>query len=383
MKSLFKKILILIFICLLPTSKIFAEDKIRIGLVVPLSGEYSTIGDSIIKSTRLALNKINDEKFEIVPGDTKANPIDALKASKALYDQGIKIIIGPVFNESTKYLDELNNVTFISLTNKIYGNPPNVISAGVNAISQLQTIDKFRNLNEIERTIILIPKSDYKKEVEQAIKKTKLKLKDKFFYDMDPTLLTSQIEKVTRYTERKQNLLNEIERIENSSLINKEKKLEELNKKDTLGGVNFDSVIIADFDESLKSVATSLLYTDVSSKRISYITLNQWFDNSLLKETSLQPIYFPSINKENFELFKVEYNNAYKKKANQLSFLSYDLVGLVYFLIYSNNFDQDKKIFYEKSKFKGKIGIFEIDKNTITHQLNFYSINDEKFIKIF
>ena len=383
MKSLFKKILILIFICLLPTSKIFAEDKIRIGLVVPLSGEYSTIGDSIIKSTRLALNKINDEKFEVVPGDTKANPIDALKASKALYDQGIKIIIGPVFNESTKYLDELNNVTFISLTNKIYGNPPNVISAGVNAISQLQTIDKFRNLNEIERTIILIPKSDYKKEVEQAIKKTKLKLKDKFFYDMDPTLLTSQIEKVTRYTERKQNLLNEIERIENSSLINKEKKLEELNKKDTLGGINFDSVIIADFGESLKSVATSLLYTDVSSKRISYITLNQWFDNSLLKENSLQPIYFPSINKENFELFKVEYNNAYKKKANQLSFLSYDLVGLVYFLIYSNNFDQNKKIFYEKNKFKGKIGIFEIDKNTITHQLNFYSINDEKFIKIF
>ena len=383
MKSLFKKILILIFVCLLPVGKIFAEDKIRIGLVVPLSGEYSTIGDSIIKSTRLALNKINDEKFEIVPGDTKANPIDALKASKALYDQGIKIIIGPVFNESTKYLDELNDVTFISLTNKIYGNPPNVISAGVNAISQLQTIDKFRNLNEIQRTIFLIPKSDYRKEVEQAIKKTKLKLKDKYFYDMDPTLLTSQIEKVTRYPERKQNLLNEIERIENSSLINKEKKLEELNKKDTLGGINFDSVIIADFGESLKSVATSLLYTDVSSKRISYITLNQWFDNSLLKENSLQPIYFPSINKENFELFKVEYNNAYKKKANQLSFLSYDLVGLVYFLIYSNNFDQDKKIFYEKNKFKGKIGIFEIDKNTITHQLNFYSINNEKFIKIF
>ena len=134
MESLFKKILILIFICLLLPSKIFAEGKIRIGLVVPLSGEYSAIGESIIKSTRLALNKINDEKFEIVPRDTKANPIDTLKVSKALYDQGIKIIIGPVFNESTKYLDELKDVTFISLTNKIYGNPPNVISAGVNAI---------------------------------------------------------------------------------------------------------------------------------------------------------------------------------------------------------------------------------------------------------
>ena len=383
MKSLIKKILILILICLLPASKIFAEGKIRIGLVVPLSGEYSAIGDSIIKSTRLALNKINDEKFEVVPGDTKANPIDALKASKALYDQGIKIIIGPVFNESTKYLDELNDVTFISLTNKIYGNPPNVISAGVNAISQLQTIDKFRNLNEIQRTIFLIPKSDYRKEVEQAIKKTKLKLKDKYFYDMDPTLLTSQIEKVTRYPERKQNLLNEIERIENSSLINKEKKLEELNKKDTLGGINFDSVIIADFGESLKSVATSLLYTDVSSKRISYITLNQWFDNSLLKENSLQPIYFPSINKENFELFKLEYANAYKKKANQISFLSYDLIGLIYYLLINNDFKANENLFIKENKFKGKIGIFEINKKTITHQLNFYEIQDKNFKEIF
>ena len=88
-------------------------------------------------------------------------------------------------------------------------------------------------------------------------------------------------------------------RVENSNDENKDKKIENLKKRDTLGGINFDSVIIGDFDESLKSVTTSLLYTDVSSTRIKYMTLNQWFDPSLLKEKSLQPIYFPSINKEN------------------------------------------------------------------------------------
>ena len=147
-----------------------------------------------------------------------------------------------------------------------------------------------------------------------------------------------------------------------------------MKKKDTLGGINFDSVIIADFDESLKSVATSLLYTDVSSKRISYLTLNQWFNKSLLKETSLQPIYFPSINKENYDIFVKDYNDLYNSKPNQISFLSYDLVGLVYYLIYKNNFKISENIFYRENKFKGKIGIFEINKNIITHQLNFYSI---------
>ena len=361
----------------------FSSEKIKIGLIVPTSGINSDLGNSIIKSVRLAINKIDDNRIEIIPKDTKSNPINSLRASKELYDQGVRIVIGPVFNESVKYLDELEDMTFISLTNKIHGNPSNVISAGVNAISQINTIKKFKKLNNLERSIFLIPKKYYKKEIDLAINKTKIKLKDKFYYDSDPTLLTAQIEKLTRYAQRKKNLEDEIERLENSLDKNKEKKIENLKKKDTLGGINFDSVIIADFDESLKSVATSLLYTDVSSKRISYLTLNQWFDESLLKEPSLHPIYFPSINKENYDFFIGEYNNFYESKPNQISFLSYDLVGLVYYLIYKNDFKISDNIFYKKNKFKGKIGIFEINKNIITHQLNFYSVENNQFKKIF
>ena len=115
----------------------FSSEKIKIGLIVPITGKHSQLGNSIIKSVRLAINKIDDNRFEIIPKDTKSNPIDTLKVSKQLHNQGVRIIIGPVFNESTKYLDELKDITFLSLTNKIYGNPPNVISAGVNAIPKM------------------------------------------------------------------------------------------------------------------------------------------------------------------------------------------------------------------------------------------------------
>ena len=375
-------IFFIITICFF-NKNIFASEKIKIGLIVPLSGENSIIGDNIIKSIRMAINKISNEKIEIIPKDTKSNPIDALKVSKELYEDGVRIIIGPVFNESTKYLDDLKDVTFISFTNKLIGNPKNVISAGVNAISQLQTIKKFNNKNNLTKSIFLIPRSQFKKEIEEAINKTSINHKEVFYYDREPTKLTKQIENLTRYKKRKNNLKYEIERLEGLSFKDKEKKIQNLKKKDTLGNINFDSVIIADFDENLKSVATSLLYTDVSSKRISYITLNQWFDESLLKENSLHPIYFPSINKSNYEIFMSDFKKTYGIDGDQLSFLSYDLVGLVYFLIYENNFQITKKIFYKKNKFKGKIGIFEINKNTITHQLNFYSVENNKFKKIF
>ena len=383
MKKIIQFIIFTLIVLILNIHQISADEKIKIGLIVPLSGEYKEIGDSILKATRLAINKIDNNKIKIIPKDTRADPKVTLKVSKELQEQGIKIIIGPVFNKNLAYLKDLKEVTFLSLSNTNTNNPNNVINGGINAISQIKAIKKFQEFNNLERSILLIPNSNFRSEIEDAVVKTKIKLKDKFIYDTDPTILTSQIEKLTRYKIRKQNLKDEIKRLENSDEANKENKILNLEKKDTLGGINFDSVIIADFDESLKSVTTSLLYTDVSSNRVNYITLNQWFDKSILKEKNLQPIYFPSINKENYDNFVSEYFKIYNDYPNQISFLSFDLVGLVYFLIYKNDFVIDNKIFYKKNKFKGKIGIFEINKNKISHILNFYVAENNNFRKIF
>ena len=383
MKTLIKITLPLFLILFLFNQKVLSEESIKIGLIVPLSGEYQEIGESIVKATRLAINKIGDSKIEIYPRDTKGDPNITFNVAKELYETGVKIIIGPVFNKNLLHLNKLSDVMFLSLTNKIINNPANVISTGINALSQINTIKKFLEKEKIEKTVLLLPNNKFKYEVEKAVKESKLKLKQKFIYDTDPTILTQQIEELTYYSIRKKNLEDEIIRLENSNESNKDKKIENLKKKDTLGGINFDSVIIADFDESLKSVATSLLYTDVSSKRIYYISLNQWFDKSLLKEVNLQPIYFPSINKKNYDDFNNKFFKIYDEYPNHLSYLSYDLIGLIYFIIYKNDFNVNKNIFLKKNKFKGKIGIFEINKNRITHTLNFYVVKNKDFIEIF
>ena len=383
MIKIIKIILVLTLALLIPVKKALSNEKIKIGLLVPLTGEDKEIGQSIIKATKLAIIKINNSDIEIIPRDTKSNPEITLKSAKELDQLGVKIVIGPVFNKNLIYLDELKNITFLSLTNKIISNPKTIISAGINATSQIKTIKKFIELKEIKKTIFLIPDVKYKNEVKKAISDSKIKIYKNYIYNSNPTYLTSQIEKITNYKRRKQNLEDEIKRLEDSDENNKERLIEKLKKRDTLGSVKFDSLIIADFDESLKSVTTSLLYTDISPKKKYFITLNQWFDESLLKETSSQPLYFPSINKKNYEKFTLEYFENFNQYPNQLSFLSFDLVGLVYYLILQNNSIVDNKIFTKKTLFKGKVGIFEIKDNKINHILNFYKIENEKFIKIF
>ena len=382
-----KKLLNLIyfvFTVFIVSNKLFAyEKKIKIGLLLPLNGQNQEIGKSVLRSVNLAINKIDDPILEIYPKNNFDNPDDNVKATQELYNQGVRIFIGPVFDKNTKNLEKFSDAIFITFSNKNKSTQKNLIYAGVNATSQMATIKKFLEDNDIKKTICLIPESDFKEEIKKGISQTEINLKKVYFYNTEPTEITNRIEKITRYDVRKQNLLDEIKRVENSDDLNKEKKIKNLEKRDTLGKLGFDSVIISDFDESLKSVITSLIYTDVSTKRVYFITLNQWFDESLLKEDSSQNIYFPSINKKNYENFSNLFFRKFNSYPNQISFLSYDLVGLVYYLTKKNSLNDLEKIFNQQNIFKGKTGIFEIKNKKINHVLNFYKVENGKFIKIF
>jgi hypothetical protein len=382
------KFIKIIFFILINFSLLFsfsakASEKIKIGLMVPLSGSNKELGQSIIKAVRLALKDINNNSIEIIPKDTASKANKALKSAFELKQMGVKVVIGPVFYESISYLDEIKDLTFLSLTNKTLDLPKNVISAGINSTSQLNTIKKFIEINNIKRTIFLTPIQDYEFEVKKGIKDSRIKIFKNYDYSTEPTKLTKQIEEITNYRIRKQNLEDEILRLKKSNQSTKGEKIKKLEQKYTLGGLNFDAVIIADFDESLKSVSTSLLYTDVSPKNKYFITLNQWFDKSLLNEVDIQPLYFPSINKSNFENYKGKFFKEFNEYPSHLALLSYDLIGLVYYLSLKTNLSNLNKLFKKKNSFKGKIGIFDITNNKINHQLNFYKIEDKKIIEIF
>ena len=384
MYKFFRIIIITIIVCLFNFPHAFANnEKIKIGLLVPLSGEYKELGQLIIKSTKMALRDIGTNKIEIYPRDTNIDPNTTLQSAITLKNEGVKIFIGPIFFKSLVYLDEVQDVIFLSLTNKTSDLPKNVISSGVNSLSQINAIKKFLELSETKRTIFLTPDVDYKNEIKKAIKDSKVKIYKHYIYDTEPTKLTKQIEEITNYKIRKQNLADEIYRVENSDLPDKEKQIEKLNKRYTIGNVNFDSIVISDFDESLKSVVTSLLYTDVSPKNKYFITFNQWFDESLFQEGSVQPLYYPSINKENLENFNDKFIKEYNIKPNHLSLLSYDLLGLIYYLSLQNDISNIGEVFKKKNSFKGKIGIFDINNNKINHRLNFYKVEKNKIIEIF
>ena len=364
--------------------KNFKSEKIlKIGVLLPLSGKFQDIGESFLKAIQLALYDISNENIKIYPKDSKGNALNAYKSAKEFEEQGIQIVIGPIFYENLERLGEINNITFISLTNKTEEIPKNTIAFGINIDSQIDILKKYFNEIDVSKTLLLSPNSEFTYQSESVATKDVLKFYRTYSYDTNPKKITAEIEKITRYRERKKDLERRIEILEKSDLYKHKQELKKLEQMHTLGKINFDSVVIIDFGERLKSVLTSFMFSDISSKKVNFFTINQWFDETLFNENAMQNLHFPSIDFDNLKKFNKKFSNTFNVKPNKVSILAYDALGLIYYCWFNNNFQFKKNQLYNKKGFKGLQGEFFIEGNSSRQNLKIYKVSKKKFIEVY
>jgi len=358
------------------------EKILKIGVLLPLSGEFQDIGKSFLKAIQLGLYDISNKNIKIYPKDSKANALSTYQAAKEFEELGIKIVIGPIFFESLERINEINNITFISLTNNTKNVPRNTIAFGINIDSQIDALKKYFDQIKISKTLLLSPKTEFIDQSKYVMKKDVLKFYRTYSYDPNPKTITGEIEKITKYRERKKDLERRIKILEKSDLYKHKQELKKLEKMHTLGKVNFDSVVIIDFSERLKSVISSFIFSDVSSKEVNFFTINQWFDESFFNENALQNLHFPAIDFDNLEKFNKKFVKTYNEKPNKVSILAYDALGLIYYCWSNNNFEFKSSQLYSKDGFKGLHGEFHIENNLSKQKLNIYKIKNKKFVKV-
>ena len=354
--------------------------KLRIGLLAPFSGEYKNLGESLLLSTQLALAELENENIIIIPRDSGTNDKDKLNlAIKEIISNGAKIIIGPMTSLFSNELDKYRDTIFISLSNKEPKISNNVINIGISFESQLKAIENFLIKQKKNKTIILYPKNEYEKFIDIKIKSLKLKNFKVFKYNPDPRILTGEIEKLTNYDQRKKNLEIKKKNLKKKEDAQSKRELEILDRLYTLGSVNFDSIIIIDFGNSLKSVLASLVFSDVDDQSVTFMTVNQWFDESMFRENSVNNLYFPSVDINQFKKYNEKYYKTFLQKPDEISILSYDALGLIYYVWKKNNGISSINNFFIKEKIKGKIGTFEFTDGAVLQQLKIYKTENNKF----
>ena len=229
------------------------------------------------------------------------NPEKLLQSIESLREENVKIVIGPISHEDFNNVLNFKDMIFISPSNINPKVQSNILSIGVSLESQIKSIENFIKKPKEKKTIIMFPKNKYSSLIDSKIDNINIANKKIFRYSADPKVLTSDIEKLTNYKQRKRNLISRVKILEEKDDEASKLELKRLEQKYTIGKVNFDSVIIIDFGDSLKSVLTSLVYSDVDQEDVMIVTVNQWFDKSIFLENSIKNLYYPSIDINNFQ----------------------------------------------------------------------------------
>ena len=331
---------------------------------------------------QLALEEIGDENIFIIPRDTGYNDKPKLNlAVKEIISKGAKVIIGPISNDDFNEVKKYSNVTFISPSNIKPEFTDNIISVGISLESQLLALKKFIIKNKKNKTVVMYPKNHYTKLIEEKLDKLNFGNFKRFKYSPNPEILTGEIEKLTNYSQRKRNL-----ELRKKMFIDKDdeqsiKALERLEQLYTLGEVNFDSLIIIDFGNNLKSVLTSLVYTDVNQDKVLFTTVNQWFDESIFYENTIKNLYYPSVDYKEFRKYNKKYFKKFNSYPSEITILTYDALGLIYYAWKKNGKINSINDFSFKAKIKGKIGTFSFNNKVVTQELGIYKTEKNKFIK--
>ncbi len=385
MKNFYIKFFLLSFLLLNLTIAANSKNQsLRIGAILPLTGDYQEIGNKILKTFELTIFELSNVDVTLIPFDNNSTEAGTRFAFKELQTQKVDIVLGPIFMKNLLSIVQDENFSkyiFISLSNNNVGLPNNVISFGVNLDSQILALRSTIN-DKNKKKIFFADNSEFSMNVLKKIEEIKIPLLAKYQYsNFDEINEKAKI--ATSYNYRHKKLLDLIAELKKSDNNSDQAKVKSLEKKDTLEGVSYQQVIVPLFDDDLISVVSFFDYYDVNYKEASFVTLNQWFNKKLLLEPSLQNIIFPSINYSNFQELNKKLKENYNIEISNIEILAYDIIPLLVSSWYDKKNDFFSTEDFIGKEFRGKSGIFKINnQNYADRKLDLYQIKNKSFVKI-
>ena len=355
------------------------DKRIKIGVMLPLTGEKKNIGKMILNALELGIFENNNPNMELVIKDTKADPLTTVSVFNELLLLNVKNIIGPLFASSLLAIEDRvieNKVKIFALTNNTNMAGKNVWVFGIDPEQQARKITEFAIEEGFKKIAILIPKNEYGTLILENISTTLAQngLKPERTQFFENNIENQEIaarnisEGFNKYNQRIKILSEEMEKGGEDKLV----QLEEIEKP-------FDSVVIAASGQNLTILASQLQYNGVDPKNVAYLGLSPWENDSILGEPALDGGFFSSTGEGYQKDIKNTYETYFDEDMSKIAMLAYDILALINInLTESKNIDSESLV--NEDGFVGLRGLFRLKKNgTVERAFQIKKIKNKKF----
>ena len=350
---------------------------IKVGVMLPLSGEHSEIGNLILNAIEMAVFQTEENKLELHIKDTEAKSDKAKKVLSELIDEGVKVVIGPLFSKSLAAIQSevaSKNINIFALTNNINLRNKGIWIFGVDPQAQTEKVLRYALEKGSKNIAALLPQNAYGLLLFDTItsftQANLMKIEKIEFYNFS---LESQRETAQKISEGFKDYKLYLDKIKEQD--NEEEKVNEVLFMEK----PFDSVFIAAAGQNLTVLSSQLQYNNVDPKIVQYLGISSWEDSSILNEPALEGGVFVTTSEMYQKKIKLIYKNSFNKEMPKIAMIAYDIVALLGSL---NNLGSNFNIYdlVNDEGYIGLRGLFRLKKNGVVERaFQLKKIKNKKF----
>ena len=350
---------------------------IKVGVMLPLSGEHSEIGNLILNAIEMAVFQTEENKLELHIKDTEAKSNKAKKVLSELIDEGVKIIIGPLFSKSLAAIQSAaasNNINIFALTNNINLRNKGIWIFGVDPQAQTEKVLRYALEKGSKNIAALLPQNAYGLLLFDTItsfaQANLMKIEKIEFYNFSVESQRKTAQKISKGFEDYKLYLDKIKEQDNEESKGNEALFMEK---------PFDSVFIAAAGQNLTVLSSQLQYNNADPKIVQYLGISSWEDSSILNEPALEGGVFVTTSEMYQKKIKPIYKNSFNKEMPKIAMIAYDIVALLGSLdSLGSNFDIYDLV--NDDGYIGLRGLFRLKKNGVVERaFQLKKIKNKKF----
>jgi len=276
-----------------------SEDSLNVGVLLPLSGNAASIGQGMQNAMFMALDDLKNNQLVLKFYDTKSTEEGAEEAVRKAVYEGAQLILGPLMGDEVKSISPVAlsaDVPVVSFTTS-----PQVLQKGIYSIGLLngEQVDRaisYAASQGRSKVALLVPNnSGGLNIVKSAI--------------MSAQANNISVTKVGFYNPNT---------MDASSIV-----------RSVSAGRGFDTVLVADGGNHLKSIISTFAYNDIMYPEVLFLGTAAWDGTNLNKETILYHGVYPMVSKgAGGTYFENKFKETFGEQPKSVYSFAYDSVLL-------------------------------------------------------
>lgn len=306
-------------------------EAVRVGLLVPLTGTHKAEGRALLDAAQMALFDAGDDRFTLMPADTKGTADGAMNAAARLVGAGTRLLLGPLLGEEAQAVAPIARARGVNLV--AFSNNPNAASDGVYLLGhmanqEVSRLVSYAHANGRQHFAVLAPADGYGRLVSglvrEAVVREGAELDAILFYPSNAT--SDDMEQVVRA-------------LAQSGPI--------------------DALVLPDGGIRLLRLLPVLAVHGLTAPKVKLLGTGLWDDPSLITEPALLGAWYVNPQPEGRASFRQRFKETYGYDPPRLAPLGYDAAALAVLLAQSPaGADFGARALLDQRGFFGTEGIF-------------------------